>query len=60
VEEEMEKNLRQSMPAMKEALEALDRSLLPEQKDVIERTGMLLKEGRLERFSDVMKIWTRS
>jgi hypothetical protein len=55
VEEETERKLRQSMPAMNEALEALDRSLLPEQKDVIEELGTFLKEGRLERFSEVMK-----
>jgi len=39
VEEETGKRLRESMTAMKEALEALDRSLLPEQKDVMEELG---------------------
>jgi hypothetical protein len=55
VEEETGKRLRESMPEMKETLEALDRSLLPEQQEVIEELGTLLKEGKLERFSEVMR-----
>ncbi len=54
-EEETEKKLSRSMPSIREALEELDQSLLPEQKDVIEELGRLLKEGKLERFSQVIK-----
>jgi hypothetical protein len=54
-EEETEKKLSRSMPSIREALEELDQSLLPEQKDVIEELGTLLKEGKLERFSQVTK-----
>ena len=55
MEEETGKKLRESVTAMKEALETLERSLPPEQQDVIEELGKLLKEGSLERFSEVMK-----
>jgi soluble cytochrome b562 len=55
MEEEVGKRMDRSLPQLKEALEQLNRSLPPEQKDTIEELGRLLKGGKLEGFSQLAK-----
>ena len=55
VEEETEKRLNRSLPQFQKSLEGLHRSLPAEQSDVIEELEKLLKEGDLERFSELAK-----
>jgi len=55
VEEETEKKLSHFLPRLKEVLEEIYRSLLPEQGDLMKDLELLLKEGRLERFSHLVK-----
>jgi soluble cytochrome b562 len=55
VDEEVEKKLNQSRPQLQEALEGLNRSLPPEQKEAVDELQRLLREGKLERFSQMAK-----
>ena len=55
VDEEIEKRLNQSRPQLQEALEGLTRSLPPEQKEEVDELQRLLKEGNLEKFSQMAK-----
>jgi hypothetical protein len=55
VEEEIEKRLNQSLPQSKESLEELNRFLPAEQSDSIKELETLLKEGKLERFSELAR-----
>ena len=55
VDEEIEKRLNHSRPQLQEALERLNRSLPPEQKEAVDELQRLLREGKLERFSRVAK-----
>ena len=55
VDEEVEKRLDQSRPQLREALEGLNRSLPPEQKEAVDELQRLLGEGKLERFSQMAK-----
>ncbi len=55
VDEEIEKRLNHSRPQLQEALEGLNRSLPPEQKEAVDELQRLLQEGKLERFSQVAK-----
>jgi soluble cytochrome b562 len=54
-DEEIEKRLNHSRPQLQGALEELNRSLPPEQKEAVDELERLLKEGKLERFSQLAK-----
>ena len=55
VEEETEKRLNRSLPRFQETMRQLRRLLSPEESDSIEELEKLLKEGQLERFSQLAK-----
>ena len=55
MEAETEKRLNQSLPQSKEALEGLHRFLPAEQSDLIKELEVLLKESKLERFSESVR-----
>jgi hypothetical protein len=55
MEEEVGRRMTRSLPQLKTALEQLNRSLPPEQKDTVEELGRLLKEGKLEGFSQLAR-----
>ena len=55
VEEEIETRLNRSLPRFQETMKQLHRSLSPEESDSIEELEKLLKEGQIERFSQLAK-----
>ena len=55
IEEETEKRFNQAMPRLQETLEKLHRLLPPEQRDSVLELERLLKEKKIEQFSQFAK-----
>jgi hypothetical protein len=55
VEEETEKRLNRSLPRFQETMRQLHRLLSPEESDSIEELEKLLKDGQIEKLSQLVK-----